>query len=164
MEVQVNYGYRESDLKALLDIEALAAFVIEREDVPDEAEVSIGFVTDDEIHVLNREWRGVDRPTDVLSFECDGVDDDMPTHDGEAFELGDIIVAPDVAEAQAPSYGLSFAEEMSLLITHGLLHLCGYDHMEDDEARIMESREQELLSDFWGRPFRRSAVEEADER
>lgn len=164
MDVQVNYEYREEDMKALLDIVALAEFVVSREGKPDGTEVCISFVTDDEIHELNREWRGVDRPTDVLSFECDGVDDEMPVPEGGLFELGDIVIAPDVAELQAPSYGLSFSDEMSLLITHGLLHLCGYDHMEDDEAQVMEARETELLSEFWGRPFKRTAAEGADER
>lgn len=159
MEVFVNYDYREADVRALLDVEALVKLVAEAENVPEDAEASVSFVTDEEIHRLNREFRDVDRPTDVLSFECDGVDDDMPVVEGEAFELGDIVIAPDVAEAQAPQYGLSFEDEMSLLVTHGMLHLCGYDHMEDDEAKIMESREQELLSDFWGRPFKRSGAD-----
>ena len=164
MDVQVNYDYREEDMRALLDVAGLAEFVVSHEGKPDATEVSISFVTDEEIHELNREWRGVDRPTDVLSFECDGADDDVPMPAGEVFELGDIVIAPDVAEAQAPTYGLSFSDEMSLLITHGLLHLCGYDHMEDDEAQVMEARETELLSEFWGRPFERSAAEGADLR
>ena len=159
MDIQVRYDYREAEMKELLDVVELATFVIEREDLPDNAEVSISFVTNEEIHALNREWRGVDRPTDVLSFECDGVDDDMPIVAGETWELGDVVVAPDVAESQAPLYGLSFADETSLLITHGLLHLCGYDHMEDDEAQVMEARERELLSDYWGRPFKRSGAD-----
>ena len=158
MDVQVNYDYREEDVRALLDVVGLAEFVIAHEGKPDATEVSISFVIDEEIHELNREWRGVDRPTDVLSFECDGADD-VPMPAGEVFELGDIVIAPDVAEVQAPTYGLSFADEMSLLITHGLLHLCGYDHMEDDEAQVMEARETELLSEFWGRPFKRTAAE-----
>ena len=156
MEIIVNYDYREQDVKALFDIEQLARFVVEREGMPSTTELSISFVENDAIHELNREWRGIDRPTDVLSFECDGYDDDMPIAEGEPFELGDIVVAPDIAEGQAPTYGLSFADEMSLLITHGLLHLCGYDHMDDDEAKVMESREREILSAFWGRPFKRS--------
>ena len=159
MDIAINYEYREDDVKSLFDIEALARLVIEKENNPESTEVSISFVTDESIHELNREWRGVDRPTDVLSFECDGYDDDMPQLEGEAFELGDIVIAPDVAEAQAPAYGLSFADEVSLLVTHGLLHLCGYDHMQDDEAEVMEARERELLSEFWGRPFVRSGVE-----
>ena len=159
MEIQVNYDYREEDMRALLDVERLARFVIEREGKPDTTEASISFVTNEAIHELNREWRDVDRPTDVLSFECDGFDDDMPVLVDEAFELGDIVIAPDVAEAQAPEYGLSFAHEMSLLITHGLLHLCGYDHMEEDEALEMEARERDLLTQFWGAPFLRSAAD-----
>lgn len=159
MEIQVNYDYREDDMRALLDVERLAHFVVGREGKPEATEVSISFVTDAAIRELNRVWRDVDRPTDVLSFECDGFDDDMPVVEGEAFELGDIVIAPDVAEAQAPEYGLSFAHETSLLVTHGLLHLCGYDHMEDGEARKMEARERELLSEFWGAPFLRSAAD-----
>lgn len=163
MDILVNYEYRESDMRLLLDVEKLAMFVLEHEEMPVTTEVSISFVDDGAIHELNREWRGVDRPTDVLSFECDGFDDDMPVMEDEVFELGDIVIAPDVAQAQAPAYGLSFEHEMSLLVTHGLLHLCGYDHMEDDEAQEMEARERELLSEFWGMPFARSVADRQDE-
>ena len=121
---------------------------------------AVDIASEMELLQLNRDYRDVDRPTDVLSFECDGYEDgDIPVVEGMSFELGDIVIAPDVAERQAPEFGLSFADEMSLLITHGLLHLCGYDHMQDDEAEIMEAREKELLTKFWGRPFKRSAVE-----
>ena len=162
MDIAINYDYREEDVASLLDFEALAKLVIASEEMPSNTEVSISFVTNDEIHMLNREYRGIDRPTDVLSFECDGFDDDESaiTAEGMAFELGDIVIAPDVAQKQAPDYGLSFADEMSLLATHGLLHLCGYDHMDDGEAQIMEQREMELLSQFWGRPFKRSSIED----
>lgn len=163
MEIQVNYDYREQDVRSLLDVESLARFVIGREEMPESTEVSISFVTDREIHELNREWRGIDRPTDVLSFECDGVDDEMDAAMLEEmdFELGDIVVAVDVAERQAPEYGMTFSDEMSLLITHGLLHLCGYDHMEPEEAEEMEARERELLTEYLGRPFKRYAQEGA---
>ncbi|MBE6472093.1 MAG: rRNA maturation RNase YbeY [Coriobacteriaceae bacterium] len=164
MEIAINYDYREADMRALLDVEALAELVISREGKPEDTEVSINFVTNEAIHELNRDFRDVDRPTDVLSFECDGYEgeDDLAPIEGMAFELGDIVVAPDIAEAQAPEYGLAFADEVSLLVTHGLLHLCGYDHMEDDEAEEMEARERELLTEFWGRPFARSAAERQD--
>ena len=159
MEITVNYDYREENVRALLDVEALAAHVIREEEMPENTEVSINFVTEAEIHELNREYRGIDAPTDVLSFECDGYDDDMPLLDDMSFELGDIVISVDRAEKQAPEYGLSFADEMSLLITHGLLHLCGYDHMEDEEAREMEERERAHLSSFWGRSFKRSLAD-----
>jgi len=160
MDITVNYDYREEDVRSLLDVEALAAHVITGEGKPENTEVSINFVTEEDIHELNREYRGIDSPTDVLSFECDGYEDDMPYLDGMSFELGDIVVSVDRAERQAPEYGLSFTDEMSLLITHGLLHLCGYDHMDEDEAHVMEERERDLLSSFWGRPFKRSLADE----
>ena len=63
-----------------------------------------------------------------------------------AYELGDIIIAPDVAARQSTEFGNSFEQEVSLLIVHGLLHLCGYDHIVDEEAEVMEARERELLT------------------
>ena len=162
MEVLVNYDYRANDVKALFDIEELAVFVIRSEGKPETCEVSISFVDDERIRQLNREYRGIDRPTDVLSFECDNVQDDYavfaPVAE-EVYELGDIVVAPDVAERQAPEYGMPFADEVSLLVTHGLLHLCGYDHVDYGEAQAMEERERELLTEYWGRPFKRSNVD-----
>lgn len=160
MDIQISYDYRETDVIGLLDIERLVSLVIEREGKPANSEVSITFVDDDEIHELNRTYRGIDRPTDVLSFECDGIEDGFgsPTEE-EAYVLGDIVIAPDVAQRQARGYGLTFAEEMSLLITHGMLHLCGYDHIESEEAEVMEERERVVLSEFWARPFKRSSLD-----
>ena len=156
MEIQVNYDYREEDVSRV-DIEGLAAFVIASENKPEKTEVSINFVNNDAIKELNNDYRGVDLVTDVLSFECDGVEDEgfaMPGAD-ELYELGDIVIAPDVAERQAAEFGTTFEDELSLLITHGLLHLCGYDHMQEDEARVMEGKERALLSEFYGKPFAR---------
>ena len=156
MEIQVNYDYREEDVSRV-DIEGLAAFVIASENKPEKTEVSINFVDNDAIKELNNDYRGVDLVTDVLSFECDGVEDEgfaMPGAD-ELYELGDIVIAPDVAERQAAEFGTTFEDELSLLITHGLLHLCGYDHMQEDEARVMEGKERALLSEFYGKPFAR---------
>ena len=90
-------------------------------------------------------------PTDVLSFECDNLSDDVTNADGAdcpVYELGDVIIAPDVALAQSEEYGNSLEDEVSLLLVHGLLHLCGYDHIEDDEAEVMEARERELLTEW----------------
>ena len=160
MDITVNYDYRKDDVLAQLDVVSLADHVIRAEEMPENTEVSINFVTEEEIHELNREYRGIDSPTDVLSFECDGYEDDVPYLDDMAYELGDIIVSVDRAEKQASEYGLSFADELSLLITHGLLHLCGYDHIDEEEAREMEDRERELLGSFWGRSFKRSRTDE----
>ena len=156
MDIAVNYDYREEDVRAALDVEKLAAFVISQEEKPESTEVSITFVEDPEIHALNRDYRGIDRPTDVLSFECDNIEDEFaPAGDDEPYELGDIVIAPDVAQRQTADFGTTFSDELSLLIVHGLLHLCGWDHMEDDEAEAMEARERELLEAYLGRPFER---------
>lgn len=147
MEILIEYSYREQDLVDL-PIEDLARFVIESEGKPDTSEVSITFVDDEEMAQLNAQYRGLQGPTDVLSFECDNLDDEFAAPSGfeeDIYELGDIVIAPDVAERQTAEFGTSFEGELSLLITHGLLHLCGYDHIEDDEAEHMEARERELL-------------------
>ena len=138
MEILITYGHREEDL-ASLPIRDLALFVLEREGKPINTEVSISFVDDTAMAELNERFRGMEGPTDVLSFECDNIDDDITAADGPScpvYELGDIIIAPDVAARQSTEFG----------IVHGLLHLCGYDHIVDEEAEVMEARERELLT------------------
>lgn len=147
MDILFNYDYREEDLSAL-PLKELALFVLSHEKKPDNTEVSVSFVDDSQIARLNEEYRGKVGPTDVLSFECDGIDDDMafePDIDC-VYELGDVIIAPDVAERQTHEFGTTFEGEISLLLVHGLLHLCGYDHIEDDEAAVMEGLEAEILA------------------
>lgn len=151
--VDIQYG---QDIAEGVDIEGIAAHVLREEDQPDNAEVSITLVTDEEIHRLNREFRGVDRPTDVLSFECDGFDDefdegaafeDAGVPDEEPYLLGDIIIAADVARAQTAQFGTTPQQELAVLLVHGLLHLCGWDHVNsDEEAEAMEAREREMLA------------------
>ncbi len=147
MDIQINYDYRKDDLEKL-PLHELTQFVLAREDKPFNTEVSISFVTDEAIAELNEKYRHKEGPTDVLSFECDGVDDDlsaMTLAEDPVFELGDVIIAPDVASRQMREFGTTFEEEISLLLVHGLLHLCGYDHIADDEAEVMEKREAEIL-------------------
>ena len=135
-----------SDLLEGLEIEALACFVLDQMKCPETTDVTISFVSNDRIHELNRDYRGIDRPTDVLSFECDNIPfEDEDVSSGFEYELGDVIIAPEVALAQTHEFGTTFEEEISLLVVHGLLHLCGYDHIEDDEAEIMEALERKLL-------------------
>ena len=159
VEVIIGEGYRAEEVLEIVDFEGLARFAIESEGKPATSEVSISFVDDERMQELNCEFRGLDRPTDVLSFECDNLDDGfvVPSGDEAPYELGDIVIAPDVAERQAPEYGLTFADELSLLTVHGILHLCGHDHMNEEEAQEMEGRETAILSEFYGRPFRREA-------
>ena len=91
--------------------------------------VTIAFVSDKSIHKLNKQFRNVDKPTDVLSFP------------GEETNLGDIAISVETAAAQAKENGLSFETEIAQLILHGLLHLCGYDHETDNgEMNRLELR------------------------
>ena len=98
---------------------------------------TIAFVSDKTIRGLNRQFRGIDKATDVLSF---------PSDDPDASNLGDIAISVDTAIAQAKENGLNFDEEVAQLILHGLLHLCGYDHETDNgEMNKLELRLRKKL-------------------
>lgn len=129
------------------EVRAIAAHVLTAEGVERDVEISLSYVDEDEMHELNDEWRGIDRTTDVLSFECDSAfDEDIPLD--EVLELGDVILAPEVIARQAPGFGNTPADECRLMLVHGLLHLLGYDHIEDDEAEVMEAREDAILREL----------------
>lgn len=132
---------------SLADIEAAFAAVLAVEDVERPCEVSVSIVDADEMRGLNREWRGIDAPTDVLSFECDSpFDDDVP--ESEMIELGDVILAPEVIAAQAGEFGNTPAEEFRLMLVHGMFHLLGYDHLTPEDAEAMEARELMVLREL----------------
>ena len=127
------------------DVTAISKFVqfcLNFEGAPDESEVSVTYVDPDTIHSLNKEYRGVDRPTDVLSFECDGA---FLEDGAEICVLGDIVICPEVCRSQCADFGNTFEEELRLLTCHGVLHLLGYDHIEDADAEVMEAKEKEIL-------------------
>ena len=140
----------DANLDTLLsedEVCAIAAHVLAAEGVERDVEISLSYVDEDEMHELNHQWRDIDRTTDVLSFECDSAfDEDIPLD--EVLELGDIILAPEVVARQAPGFGNAPADECRLMLVHGLLHLLGYDHIEDDEAEEMEAREDALLREL----------------
>ncbi|MEQ8558442.1 MAG: rRNA maturation RNase YbeY [Henriciella sp.] len=100
-------------------------------------EVALLLTDDSEMHALNRDWRNKDKPTDVLSFPADPI---------EAPFLGDIAIGLGVASRDAETRGITLADHLSHLIIHGYLHLLGHDHMEDTEARQMETLEIRALA------------------
>lgn len=124
-------------------LRALASLVLAEEGVDRGVELCISLVSPKRIHELNLTFRNVDRPTDVLSFPCDDPDD-VP--EGMPVELGDIFLAPSIVLAQSAEFGTTYGEESDLLITHGMLHLLGYDHIIDEEAEVMEARERAILA------------------
>jgi probable rRNA maturation factor len=125
------------------DLEAVAAKVLRAFGL-DEAELSIVLCDDAFIHPLNRDWRGKDRPTDVLSFaqrEGEEADEDDPV-------LGDVVISLETAARQADERGHPLGHELRVLLVHGICHLLGYDHEEDDEAEEMEALERDLLAEL----------------
>ncbi|WP_044566491.1 rRNA maturation RNase YbeY [Anaerococcus provencensis] len=122
-------------------LESVIKTVLETEGLSLAYEVSITFVDKDEIHQLNKEFRNVDRPTDVLSFP---MDTDFIVEGVDAM-LGDIVICMDVAKEQARDLGHSLDREIMYLTCHSTLHLLGYDHMNDDEKREMRAREKEVM-------------------
>ncbi|WP_151409202.1 rRNA maturation RNase YbeY [Anaerococcus sp. Marseille-P9784] len=118
-------------VKAVLDNEGLSM----------DYEVSITFVDKDEIHKLNREYRKVDRPTDVLSFPMN----EEFLIEGVDSMLGDIVICMDIAKDQAKEYGHSLDREIMYLTCHSMLHLLGYDHIEEDDKKIMRGKEKEVM-------------------
>lgn len=99
------------------------------------------FSDDSMVQVLNREWRGKDKPTNVLSFP-DGDEENGVVH------LGDVIMAHETLTREAEELGISFDDHLTHLMIHGCLHLVGYDHMTDEDAKVMESLEIQLLADL----------------
>ena len=115
----------------------------------EQEEVDITIVTDDEIHTLNRDYRNVDRATDVLSFALDEDGGEPELVGGpEVHLLGDIIISAETAARQAEEFGHGLEREIVYLAVHGLLHLLGYDHMQEEDKAIMRAKEEEALREI----------------
>ncbi|MBR1892962.1 MAG: rRNA maturation RNase YbeY [Lachnospiraceae bacterium] len=143
------------DYRAIL--EKVALKVLEQEKCPYEAEISLTLVDPEDIRATNSEFRGIDKVTDVLSFpmveyqspaDFSNIEEDFPDcfnpETGELM-LGDIVICLDRAREQAEEYGHSVLREFAFLIAHSMLHLLGFDHMEPDEAAVMEAKQREAL-------------------
>ncbi|WP_073028642.1 rRNA maturation RNase YbeY [Desulfosporosinus lacus] len=115
-------------------------------DGSEEAEVSLLLVDNQRIHALNLEYRGVDRPTDVLSFALQEEMEEEPEIEEEDEMLGDIVISVERARDQALEYGHSFEREIVYLAVHGTLHLLGFDHEEENDKQEMRSKEEEVMS------------------
>lgn len=145
------------------DYQQVARDVIEEaltyEHFPYDAEVSLTLTDEDSIHEMNRQFRNIDRATDVLSFplieypaagdfsELNDESDIFDPDTGEAM-LGDIVLSIPRVISQAEEYGHSVKREFAFLIAHSMLHLLGYDHMNEDERRVMESRQNQILKNL----------------
>ena len=132
-------------------LRALAKVVLDSENLPSTTEVGIMLVTDEEMAEHNRRCLGEDGPTDVLALPLGPPDTghlESHTPDGETvpYGLGDVIIAPAFVRRQARTHGVSYEDDMGLMVAHGLLHLIGYTHGSDLEAGEMEAKERRLLA------------------
>ena len=152
-ETEITFTFAEKEI-----LDKVADAVLLKEGCPYEAQVNL-LITDNEgIRTYNASYRQIDRATDVLSFP--NLDFETPAdfshleeHEADYFDpesgellLGDIILSADKVKEQAESYGHSELREFAFLIAHSMLHLCGYDHMEPEEAKVMEAKQEEVLA------------------
>lgn len=139
----------QSEELDLPPLHSLAELVISQEGYPEETELTVLLVDEEEMTGYNHRFLDRIGPTDVLSFPVEellpGV---VPEHNphGPPLLIGDVIVAPSYVRRQAVEFDVSFEDEMALMVTHGILHLLGYDHDNDEDAERMEQRERDLLA------------------
>lgn len=158
MTISIEY---EAEKKLGLPYETIIKDVVEAsldyEKCPYEAEVNVILTDNETIREINRDHRQIDSATDVLSFPMvdyetpsdfdhveDAVEDYFNPETGELM-LGDIVISVDKVEEQAEKYGHSQTRELAFLVAHSMLHLCGYDHMEEEERLVMEDRQRAIL-------------------
>lgn len=158
MTINIDY---EAERELAIPWEKIIREIVEEaldyEGCPYEAEVNVVLTGDGQIREINREFRDMDRPTDVLSFPA--LEYDRPSdfeHMEEAYAdcfnpetgelmLGDMMISVDRVISQAEEYGHSPERELAFLTAHSMLHLCGYDHIEDEERLVMEKKQEEIL-------------------
>ena len=126
-------------------LEEVLMFAMKKEKLEDTS-FDVIFVDNSYIHELNKNYRNIDRETDVITFALE--DDDTVINGSGERMLGDIYISLDKAHSQAKEYGHSFKRELSFLAVHGFYHLLGYDHMTEEEEKIMFGKQEEVLQEF----------------
>jgi probable rRNA maturation factor len=141
VEIVRHGGVWEKDLigDAAIELAARAAFAIAPPSTPAPCEITIALTDDKEMRVLNRTWRSKDQPTNVLSFPAG----DAPAQHGV---LGDVAIAYETTQCEAEEAGIALSDHVSHLVVHGVLHLLGFDHLNDAEAEQMEDLERKALA------------------
>lgn len=143
MNVEI-FNETNEELKELEILPKLIDYAIKYEKL-DNVIFNVIIVDEEKIHELNREYRGIDRPTDVITFALEDNEDIIY----EDFRLlGDIYICLEKVYSQAEEYGHSVLRELSFLTIHGFLHLLGYDHMNEEDEKVMFKRQEEILNGF----------------
>ncbi len=135
----------EDNIKELETVEKVLYKAIEKEKL-ENVSFNLIIVNNDYIHELNRTYRKIDRPTDVITFALE--DEDTIIVPGEERILGDIYISIDKAKEQAEEYGHSLLRELSFLAVHGFYHLLGYDHATEEEEKVMFQKQEEVLEAY----------------
>lgn len=155
MDLEVYDNTNEVSIEWIELIKKILNFAGDYIKLPENTEMSVTLMDNEEIHQINKEYRGVDKPTDVISF---AIEEDDPNEvpiilpDGEDFEIpkniGDIMVSVDKVKEQAEYLGHSQERELGFLVVHGFLHLNGYDHMREEDEQEMFGLQREILEEY----------------
>jgi probable rRNA maturation factor len=140
--MRLSIDVEDDSWRKLADIEGLVTRAIEAVLPGDDRSLDVVLTSDSEIRGINKEWRGLDKPTNVLSFPSAA----MPVPDGEVAHLGDLVLAYETMAREATEANKPLAEHVTHLVVHGTLHLLGFDHEHDGEAEKMEQRERDILA------------------
>ena len=144
----IEFGDEQDEPAPVDELIRLAEIVVKSEGLDDATSVAISLVDEPTIAELNESHLGMSGPTDVLSFPIEDAvpgEPPLPNPHGPPTQLGDVFIAPAVVRANAERNGGAYEDEISLMVVHGLLHLLGWDHVDDTGAEAMEKREAELL-------------------
>jgi probable rRNA maturation factor len=133
-----------NEIVDLDNLKNIVNYTLKKEEI-DNGLINIIIIDNERIHKINKEYRGIDRPTDVISF---ALEDDKTFIELDERILGDIYISIDKVHEQALNYGHSEKREISFLTVHGVLHLLGYDHMAPEEEKIMFSKQEEILNEL----------------
>jgi len=153
--ISIDLRIEDARWEALGDIEALSARALEAASkrTGEAGEVAILLTNDAEMRALNKQWRGIDKATDVLSFPSDGPEI-APQIPGEPRHLGDIAIGHETAMQDSQTMNRPFDGHFAHLLIHGFLHLVGYDHIEPEDAKVMEPLEADILAQLgWPDPY-----------
>ena len=148
--IEISYNQVEKEANEEEIIQKVVKTVLELEGIKHDVNVYITLTNNEEIHQINKEYRDVDRPTDVLSFPMYEREEIAKLREEKINEieeiLGDIIISIHKIKEQAEEYGHSYERELAYLTTHGMLHLLGYDHMIEEEKVVMREHEEAVLA------------------
>jgi len=143
MQNKIQINQQQIDL-----LEAALGKVLISEGCPTAAEISLVFCDNQQIRELNKQYRGKDYPTDVLSFTMYDSLSAVQAEEAEGYMLGDIVISLEKVASQAIEYGHSFNRELVYLAVHSILHLLGYDHETEAERKVMREKEEKILSEM----------------